>query len=297
MHEQMSDFSQFIARFHPALVHLPVGFVVLLGALEALAFRPQLKHLSSASRTILALTVPVVFCSAATGWLLARNGDYDPHLLVWHRWTGVSMAVATAFLLVAERCGWQRTYRVGLAVTVVLVAVTGHWGGSLTHGQGYLTRYAPAWLGGGAGSAAAPAGHTAEASLYGTEIQPVFTKYCVSCHGPNKTKAKLRLDSYDGLLAGSENGPVVKAGNSAESVMVQRLKLAPEEEDHMPPEGKRQPTASEVALLAWWIDAGAPRTGTVAELKPPSELLSGKAGAEAPSASSQSQSGGQSPAE
>jgi hypothetical protein len=51
------------------------------------------------------------------------------------------------------------------------------------------------------------------------------------------------------------------------------LRLPIEDEDHMPPEGKPQPSAEDLALLAWWIDAGAPAEAKVADLKPPAAIV------------------------
>ena len=89
--------------------------------------------------------------------------------------------------------------------------------------------------------------------------QPVFTEYCISCHGPEKAKGKLRLDSYEAIIKGGSSGPVVVAKKSAESDMIRRLQLPAAHDDHMPPDGKPQPTADDLVLLKWWIDTGASR--------------------------------------
>lgn len=104
-------------------------------------------------------------------------------------------------------------------------------------------------------------------SVFAKNIQPVFNDYCVSCHGPDKTKAGLRLDSYEALMAGGDSGPTLVAGKSGESSLIERLRLPLDEEDHMPPEKKPQPTGPEIALLAWWIDQGASGTANLSDLK------------------------------
>ena len=50
---------------------------------------------------------------------------------------------------------------------------------------------------------------------YAKDIKPIFEKSCVKCHGAEKPKAKLRLDSLEGALKGGEDGKVIEPGNSA----------------------------------------------------------------------------------
>src|SRR5262249_6450049 len=95
-----STLIQFIGHLHPMLVHLPIGFLIVLGTLEAAALFPRFKHLAVSSRAILVLTVPVTAASVACGWILADNSDYDANLLFWHRWLGVGIGVATVVLLI-----------------------------------------------------------------------------------------------------------------------------------------------------------------------------------------------------
>lgn len=96
---------------------------------------------------------------------------------------------------------------------------------------------------------------------YAKDIKPIFEKSCVKCHGAEKPKAKLRLDSLEGALKGSENGKVIEVGNSAKSVLVHNVGRIGDEEDWMPPvdnKAKIPPlTKDEVALIRAWIDQGA----------------------------------------
>ena len=81
------------------------------------------------------------------------------------------------------------------------------------------------------------------------------------------------MESYETLLKGGKNGPVLIAGKAFDSPMIHRLLLPLNDDDHMPPEGKPQPTAAEIAVLQWWIDNGAPPDKTVGDLKPGTEVL------------------------
>ena len=103
-------------------------------------------------------------------------------------------------------------------------------------------------------------------------IQPILRQRCSACHGPDKHKGKLRLDSLEGVQAGGGDGPVIKAGHAEDSPMVQRLRLPSDDDDHMPPDGKPQPTPEEIKLIEWWINAGAPVAESVEDLKPEPEI-------------------------
>jgi mono/diheme cytochrome c family protein len=96
---------------------------------------------------------------------------------------------------------------------------------------------------------------------YATDIKPLFDASCVKCHGAQKPKAKLRLDSLAGILKGSENGKDVEPGNSAKSVLVLNVAHLGDDEDFMPPPknkmGLKQLTPEQVGLIRAWIDQGA----------------------------------------
>src|SRR5258708_870231 len=90
---------------------------------------------------------------------------------------------------------------------------------------------------------------------FATQIQPILKQACYDCHGPQKQKAKLRLDSRELALTGGGSGPAIVPGNSSASYLIHRV-LGEGDEDRMPI--KRDPlTADQVALLKYWIDQGA----------------------------------------
>jgi mono/diheme cytochrome c family protein len=96
---------------------------------------------------------------------------------------------------------------------------------------------------------------------YTTDIQPIFQQSCVKCHGAEKPKAKLRLDSLDGILKGGEDGKVVKPGSSADSMLVHNIAHIGDPDDYMPPPKNKAgipPLKTEqIALIRAWIDQGA----------------------------------------
>ena len=89
------------------------------------------------------------------------------------------------------------------------------------------------------------------------DILPIFQKSCVKCHGPEKQKAKLRLDTLEATLKGGENGDCISKGTSAKSTLVHTIaRLDPDAA--MPPDGKGDPlTKEQVGIVRAWIDQGA----------------------------------------
>jgi mono/diheme cytochrome c family protein len=103
---------------------------------------------------------------------------------------------------------------------------------------------------------------------YERQIKPLFVRTCVACHGPDKQRGSLRLDSYAALKAGGTRGPAFVAGKSADSVLFQALAGDGVAIPNMPPKEPRL-TAAEVALVRAWIDEGAkgPASETVQGVK------------------------------
>jgi uncharacterized membrane protein len=288
-----SELGLFFGRLPPLLVHLPIGLIVLLVFIEVLARFPRFKHANANSGVILALAVPVAGMSALCGWLLSSGGGYQEQLLQWHKWTGIGTACVCALAALLYWLDLKQSYRWCLFGSFLALVLASHFGGSLTHGSDYLVRYAPgplrAWLGGGAPAAPAQPKpkDIAQLQVFAEIIQPVLQRDCVTCHGPEKLKGKLRLDSLEAMLKGGSSGPAILPGKAADSELVRRLKLPSDNEDHMPPEGKPQPAADEIALLQWWVDAGAPADKKLAELKPNASIkriLEARFGGPAPAA-------------
>lgn len=92
---------------------------------------------------------------------------------------------------------------------------------------------------------------------YDKDIKPIFEKSCFKCHGPEKQKGKLRLDTLDAVLKGGEDGKILEVGKSADSAVVKAVARLKEDEA-MPPTDKGKPlTPAEVGLIRAWIDQGA----------------------------------------
>ena len=283
---QPPDILLFLGRFHPLLVHLPIGMLVALASLELAAYFPRFKNAAASAGFILALAVPLAVVTAICGWLLSLGGDYDAQLLAWHKWLGTATAAGCVVAGILFWRGKFSAYRVTLFATSGVLMVAGHLGGSLTHGSDYLTQYAPKPVEKMLGISTANKNSTPvsldellKQPVFAGVIAPVLKNKCAQCHGAEKSKAGLRLDSFAALQDGSDDGAVLKPGDATQSPLIQRLLLPADSDDHMPPSGKPQLTAGEIALLKWWVNAGAPETNTLDSLVPPPEvraILSGR---------------------
>ncbi len=106
-----------------------------------------------------------------------------------------------------------------------------------------------------------PPASTRTGVTFATDIKPLFEKSCVGCHGPEKQKAKLRLDTLAAAIRGGEDGKVVEPGHSADSVLVHNVAHLGDPDDFMPPpknKGNIPPlTPEQIGLIRAWIDQGA----------------------------------------
>jgi mono/diheme cytochrome c family protein len=100
-----------------------------------------------------------------------------------------------------------------------------------------------------------PPAATQQGVTYEKDIRPILEKNCFGCHGERMQKAKLRLDSLETALKGSNNGAVLEKGKSANSKIV-KLVARLDEDNAMPPRGNPL-TKEQVGLIRAWIDQGA----------------------------------------
>ena len=91
-------------------------------------------------------------------------------------------------------------------------------------------------------------------TLFQEKVRPLLTTKCVSCHGPDKQEAGLRLDSREAALKGGENGPSLVEGKPDESLLIQAVKFD-NPDLQMPP--KDRLSDPQVAALVEWIKQGA----------------------------------------
>jgi len=256
-----AEWEHFLGRFHLLALHLPITLLLLIPVLEiAGAHRPALRETAP---FVLGLALASCLVTLALGWLLAYGGGDSGIVVTRHMAGGIALTIGTLVCLLA-RPAWSQNavpyaYPALLACTLLILIWTAHQGGTLTHGSNYLTQYMPAgmkrWSGLGA---EAPTAN----SFYAKHIHPIFDSNCVGCHGVSQAKGGLRLDSYERLMNGGLDGPVVFSGQPDKSMLFHRITLPPDHKQFMPAEGKPPLRAEEIAWINAWIQQGASPTAT-----------------------------------
>ena len=240
---ERAQWIQFIGRFHPLAVHIPIALMLLVPVLEVAGRWEKFSYLRLSSRFVLGLATIAAAFAGFLGWCLARSGSYSGALVTQHMWGGVSLAAICWFSWVLRgRMGGphaQRAYAATLAVGVLVVSWTGYRGGQVSQGEDHLTEYMPSLLRHTLGLAdQGPLLEAAPGSFYEVRVQPVFAERCVACHGGKKQRSNLRLDSYGWLMRGGKHGAVIKSGNAQGSDLFRRITLSPDHDDFMPTGGK-----------------------------------------------------------
>lgn len=259
----------FIGRLHPVLVHLPIGILLAGLLMQWLSRKPTYAALVPAIPIVLLAGTFSALASCITGYLLSISDDYDKDLVSWHMWMGIGVALVSLMLYAKEKNPAfaidKRILSIGL---LVLIMLTGHLGGSLTHGSDYLSKPILQIFDGDSSESTAikPIANVQEAVAYTDVIEPILATKCYSCHNNNKQKGGLRLDQMSFILKGGKDGKVLVPGNADASELIKRALLPTDNDDHMPPKEKPQLTESQLALLHWWITNNADATKKVKEL-------------------------------
>ncbi|MES2391457.1 MAG: c-type cytochrome domain-containing protein [Acidobacteriota bacterium] len=95
--------------------------------------------------------------------------------------------------------------------------------------------------------------------LYTSQVQPILRANCYSCHGAEKHKGGLRLDTRAGILAGGEDGAILTPGHPEQSLIVSLIRREHPDADPppMPPKEKDKLSDADIATITRWIKAGA----------------------------------------
>jgi len=264
--------SEFFGHFHVVLVHLPIGILLLACVFQWLERKPEFSSLHVATNIAFFAGMICAIFSAITGYLLSQSGDYDESLVNTHQWFGISVACVSIVMYYLHKRSSSLKMQTAFSILLfLLIIITGHLGGSLTHGSDYLTKsLSQSPDSSNVQRKAIP--NVQEAIAYSDIIQPLLQTKCYSCHGKNKQKGKLRMDDSLRLMKGGKDGVVIIAGKAEKSEMIKRLSLPRGDDDHMPPKEKPQLSEQEIALIHWWIASGASFNKKVKELDQPDEI-------------------------
>lgn len=265
----------FFGRFHILIIHFPVSLLLAAALLECLTRFQRFAHLEPAVAFFLGIAALSAISSVLAGFMLATGGGYNESLLDKHMWWGIGTAFfATAAWLLritgrSKNGAFQAIYGSVLSAAVLCLLLAGYFGGSLTHGQNYLTTYMPQTIKSilriESENPYPVIENIEEAVLYTDLVLPIIKSRCFSCHDSGRTEGELRLDSFELLMIGGENGPVVVQNNPDQSDLFYRITLPRNHDDRMPPGNRRPLTGTQIELIKWWIHEGASPDLKVAE--------------------------------
>ena len=267
---ERADWLQFIGRFHPLVVHFPIALFLLVPILELVGRRDRFAYLRLSVNFVLGLATLGATAALILGWCLARSGGYSGRLITQHMWGGVVLSIicCVCWLMRTRQRELDTAYAVVLALGVALVTWTGYRGAQLSLGPNHLTEHMPPGL--RTLLRVEPGRETAVIAdpntFYGARIQPILSARCITCHGEDKHKGSLRLDSYRALMRGGKDGPIIQAGNTQASELFRRITLPASHDDFMP-KSKQPLSAEQMKLIELWIAAGASETLAVNAIK------------------------------
>ncbi len=254
--------SELIGHLHPLIVHLPIGILIFAYIMMVLQSIQKSDMESAIHLAFLLGAISSIFACIA-GWLLAQSGDYETDAIFKHQWTGLSTAVFSILAYFLKKYRW-----VLATLTIILLTITGHLGGNLTHGEDYLFSSQSKTPTTTDSTAIASFENTdttqktnqrlvRKSFVYRDKVVPILKTKCYNCHSASKKKGGLRLDTETFIKKGGKNGQILLAGNPSKSTLFTHLILPEDDDKHMPPKGKTQLTKSEISAIHFWIKKGA----------------------------------------
>ena len=266
--EALQNIFDIVGNFHPVLLHLPIGILIYVYLHLGYEDFISRKRKKTNFRFALGLGAFTSVLTVITGLLLAQHGGYDDESLKWHKWLGLLVAVAAVVLYLGYHVNSSgKGYFALFSLTIIALMVTGHLGGTITHGEGFLLStnneavFQPFVT------------NVEEAKVFQDLVQPIVKKKCQNCHNARKSKGDLVLTSPENWEKGGKSGKLFIPGEPGKSLLFERIHLPKEEEKHMPPSGKPQLTLEEISFLEWWVGAMNSFEDSVSELSPPESVL------------------------
>jgi uncharacterized membrane protein len=254
--------TELIGHLHPLIVHLPIGILIFAYVMMVLQQFQKIEMNAAIDLALLLGAISSIIACVA-GWFLAQSGDYETDAIFKHQWTGISTAILGILAYFLKNYRW-----ILATTTIIVLSVTGHFGGNLTHGEGYLftsKSKTSATIDSTKittfdfidSTKTANQTKVQKSFVYRDKIVPILKAKCYNCHSATKKKSGLRLDSEDFIKKGGKNGHILSIGNPNKSTLFKHLILPEDDDKHMPPKGKTQLTKNEISLIHFWIKKGA----------------------------------------
>jgi uncharacterized membrane protein len=261
---------EFLGHLHPVFVHLPIG-VLILAYIVQYFFRTD-QDKSKLIDFILIVGLLSSILAAFFGWMLSLSGGYDDDMLSLHKWLGIFVCFSSLFLLIIKRIPQNKTtniiYNTSFQVVILALTAAGHFGGELTHGEGYLFSFEEKVSRGSSTNVLnkQKINDTSSTTVYAGIVEPIFSQKCMQCHNEKKKKGDFQMHNFDALMKGGKSGKALVAGDLEHSELVVRMMLDKSDDKHMPPKGKSQLNKPEQDMLSWWVLHGTSQSISIKEV-------------------------------
>ena len=179
----------------------------------------------------------------------------------------VSLAV---FLISYASANRPRFEWLSAGVTTAVLLIAGHAGGVITHGDP-LDRAPWRIFAERANQDLKSMDEVASGRVFDTLVIPILEDKCMACHGVERAKGKLKMNTYAALLKGGSKGACLLPGDSAGSLMIQRINLPLDDDKRMPPADKEQLSSDEAAFLDWWVSSALSEEQSIESVSFPAE--------------------------
>ncbi|MEY4097195.1 MAG: hypothetical protein RL170_39 [Bacteroidota bacterium] len=251
-----NDVLLWFGKLHPLVLHFPIVIGIAI-VIYFLFFQNKALE-ENTEKFILVGNALMASMVALLGLFLSKQDAYNTNTLNLHKWGGLSIVFISWLLLYIKNITANYKKIIALVYLFVILFFT-HQGALLTHGENALSIPTPV---------VAVEVKTVDSSLsvYEKAIAPILTQKCVSCHGPDKVKGKLQLQSPELIIKGGKDGNILTSFHNEEALLLQRIHLPNADEKHMPPDGKLQLTLEELTLLTKWVKAGGNFSKKISEL-------------------------------
>jgi mono/diheme cytochrome c family protein len=245
-------------KLHPLVLHFPI--VIGIAIVIYFLFFQHKAVAENTEKFILVGNALMASMVALLGLFLSKQDAYDTDTLNLHKWGGLGIVFMSWLLIYTKNVSSRLKKVIAIAYLLILLFFT-HKGAILTHGENALSIPVPEVK-------LAEEVKTVDSSLtvYEKAIEPILTQKCVGCHGPNKMKGQLQLQSPELIIKGGKDGNILNGIQNQEALILQRIHLPNVDEKHMPPDGKLQLTLEELTLLTKWVKAGGNFTKKISEL-------------------------------
>jgi uncharacterized membrane protein len=240
---EIPGFIGWLGRWHPLVLHFPIVLILVTVV--------QYWRRDNYFDWYLNLTTFLTLITAITGFVLSLEGPAKGNLILTHQWLGISVAYLMAIWYWVNKKD-QSKYLPPImiqGVLVIMIVVTGHYGGMVTHGNDFLSLLDKDEV----GIISIPD----DPIVFTHIIQPILNRKCVKCHNSNKAKAELILSGMESINKGGKSGAIIDRNDYGKSKLLASITLSPEDDGHMPPLEEEQLTGDEMTLISSWVSHGA----------------------------------------